>query len=212
MPRPVRQPRRSDLASEDRDVYDNAVRRHHPDASPGEERDLGGYHGALLNSPPYSRLLEMGGATVRLVGETPGSYSHADREFVDQVLSADFKTNIINKTHMPDGIAVGVRIEAIKALRYGHEEDLTEDEKFLAEYIRASVAGKLTDALWDRMERRLGVRGAVEYTLFINYLLMTIRNMQALAGTEPSDAEIDQMLKELEEGTRELPDFRVRIR
>jgi hypothetical protein len=212
MPRPVPQPRRSDLAPEDREVYDHAVKRHHPDAKPGEERDLHGYHGSLLNSPPFSRLLELGGATVRLVGERSGSYSHADREFVDQVLSADFKTNIINKTHIPDGISAGVRVEAIKALRHGHEEDLTEDEKFLAQYIRASVNGKLTDALWNRMEKRLGVRGAVEYTLFINYLLMTIRNMQALAGTEPSDAEIDAMLKGLEEGTMALPDYKVRIR
>src|ERR1700761_78308 len=121
MPRPVLQPRRSELSQEQREVYDAAIARHHPDAEPGEEHEIHPYHGALIHSPAFSRLLELGGWTVRTRGEEPGSYSHADREFVDQVLSADLKTNIINRTHIPDGIAAGVRLEAVKALRYGHE-------------------------------------------------------------------------------------------
>jgi hypothetical protein len=212
MPRPVPQPRREDLDEEGRAAYDAAVVRHHPDAAPGEERELGAYHGALLQSTAYSKLLELGGWTVRTRGEEPGSYSHVDREFVDQVLSADLKTNCINPTHIPDGLAVGVRLEAIKALRYGHEEDLTEDEAFLAAFIRASVSGRMTDELWDRMVDRLGLKGTVEYALFCNYLLMTIRNIQALTAREPSDEEIDRMIEEFETGARELPDFTARIR
>jgi hypothetical protein len=212
MPRPVTQPQRSDLSGEALEAYDAAVARHSPDTPPGEEAELGGYHGALLHSPAYSRLLELGGWTVRTRGEEPGSYSHADREFVDQVLAADMETNCIHRTHIPDGLAVGVRMEAVKALRYGHEEDLTEDEAFLAEFIRATVSGTMTDELWDRMVDRLGLKGTIEYALFCNYLLMTIRNIQVLSGTEPSDEEIDQMIADLESGALELPDASVRIR
>ena len=212
MPRPVSQPRRSELSGEALEGYDHTVQRHVPDAKRGEEHVVHGYHGALLHSPAFSKLLEFGGWTVRTRGEEPGSYSHADREFVDQVLSADLKTNIVNRTHIPDGVAVGVRLEAVQALRYGHEEDLTEDEAFLAEFIRACVSGTLSDALWDRMVARLGLKGTIEYALFCNYLLMTIRNMQALLGGEPSDEEIDQLIADLESGARELPDARVRIK
>ena len=89
MPRPVPQPSRADLSPEEQVIFDETIRRHHPDAAPGEDTRLDGYHGTLLNSPPFSRLLELGGMTVRTRGEFPGSYSHADRELVDMVLAAD---------------------------------------------------------------------------------------------------------------------------
>lgn len=212
MPRPVPQPRRADLDEEGRKAYDASVARHVPEARPGEEHDVGAYHGALLHSPAFSRLLELGGETVRTRGFDRDTYSHADREFVDQVLSADLKTNCINALHIPDGVAAGVRLEAIKALRYGHEEDLTEDEAFLAAFIRACVSGTMTDEIWDRMVERLGLKGTVEYALFTSYLLMTIRNIQVLTGHEPPDEEIDRLIADLESGDREVPDFTVRLR
>jgi hypothetical protein len=109
-------------------------------------------------------------------------------------------------------LAAGVRLDAIKALRYGHEEDLTEDEAFLAAFIRATVSGTMTDDLWDRMVERMGAKATIEYALFTNYLLMTIRNIQVLTVYEPPDEEIDQLIADLESGAREVPDFTVRLR
>jgi hypothetical protein len=212
MPRPVPQPRRADLDEEGRAAYDASVARHVPDAEPGSEHDVGAYHGALLHSPAFSRLLELGGQTVRTRGLDPTSYSHTDREFVDQVLSADLKTNCINGLHIPDGVAAGVRLEAIKALRYGHEADLTDDEAFLAAFIRATVGGRMTDDLWDRMVERSGLKATIEYALFTNFLFMTMRNIQVLTAHEPPDEEIDQLIADLESGAHELPDFTARIR
>lgn len=212
MPRPVTQPRRADLDDDGQQAYDASVARHVAGATPGEEHDVGAYHGALLHSPAFSRLLELGGQTVRTRGLDPDTYSHSDREFVDQVLSADLKTNCINGLHIPDGVAAGVRLDAIKALRHGHEEDLTEEEAFLTAFVRGCVNGTMTDELWDRMVERLGLKGTIEYSLFTNYLLMTIRNIQVLTGSEPSDEEIDALIADLESGARELPDFTARLR
>jgi hypothetical protein len=212
MPRPVPQPRRADLDEEGREAYDATIARLVIGSSPGEEHEVNAYHGALLHSPAFSRLLHLGGTTVRTRGEEPDSYSHTDREFVDQVLSADLKTNCVQGMHLPDGLAAGVRLEAVKALRYGHEEDLTEEEAFLAAFVRGCVNGTMTDELWDRMVERLGLKGTIEYALFTNFLLMTMRNIQVLTGEEPTDAEIDRLIEEFESGARELPDFMERIR
>jgi hypothetical protein len=62
------------------------------------------------------------------------------------------------------------------------------------------------------MERRLGERGTVEYTMFISHLIRTIRLHQAFGVPDPTDAEIDELLADFREGRRELPDFKQRIR
>jgi hypothetical protein len=196
--RPVKQPRRSDLSDHERDVYDSVVRRHYPDAAPGEERELGSYYGAVMHSPGFSRLLDLGATVVRSCADDPRSFSHADREFANQVLSADLGTNCLQSHHLPEAVAVGVRLEAIKALRYRAEEALTDEERLLAAFIRGVVAGTISDKLWDSMLERLDLRGTVEYALFITYVQMTIRNIQTLIGEESSNEEIDQLIRELE--------------
>lgn len=164
------------------------------------------YHSALLNSPPFGAALNQLGRLARTAGERPDTYTHAQREFVDQVLSADWGTNVVQSLHIPDALAVGVRLEAIEALRSGDETRLTDDERQLAAYIRAVVGGTVTDEMYEAMEERLGRRGAVEYTIFVGFLAMTIRLFQAFGMPDPSDAEIDAMLAELRAGARELPD------
>ena len=58
--------------------------------------------------------------------------------------------------HVPDAVAAGVRLEAIEAIRYGHEEDLTEDEQLLARYIRQLVSGTVDDETFAAMSARMG--------------------------------------------------------
>jgi hypothetical protein len=207
MPRPLPQPRRAELAPEDVELFDYAVSRQYPDATPGDEPDLGLYHGTLLNSPAFARLFELGGETVRMRGEDPDSYSQRDRALVDHVLSAELETNAVLGHFITEGLSLGIDIPTQRAVREGRDEDLSADDRFLAEYARATVRGELSDEQWERMVGRIGPKGALEYTSFINYLLMTIRNIQATCGRagEPSDEEIERLLSDYETGARAAP-------
>jgi hypothetical protein len=216
MTRLPQQPARDEIDPEELDAYDAVTerfarsRRDRPEEV-DSATDAGPYFGALLNSPPLARILTQFGSYVRQAGERPGTYSHADREFVDQVFGADWHTGVVQRTHIPDGVAAGVRIEAIEALRSGNEEALTEDEKFLASYIRAVANGDMTDDLYERMVTRLGNRGAAEYTIFIAFLQLTMRLHMAFGTPEMADAEVEAMLAEFKTGERELPDISVRL-
>jgi alkylhydroperoxidase family enzyme len=165
-----------------------------------------------LNSPQFAAALAQVGTIVRKAGDREGTYSHADREFVDQVLAAEWHTNVVQRTHVPDALSAGVRLEAIEALRARRDADLTDDERLLATYARQVVSGSVGAETYAAMERRLGTRGLVEYTIFIAFLQLTIRLYQALGLPDPPDEEIDRMLREYRQGTREVPDYRERIR
>src|SRR5260370_18438759 len=99
------------------------------------------------------------GAFVRKAGDRANTYSHAEREFVDQVLSADWKTNVVQKTHIPDALSPGIRMETIEALRYGHEEDLPPAERHLAPYIPQAWSGTVDDQTFAGLHRPLGMAG-----------------------------------------------------
>ena len=95
----VPQPPRSTFDDpEDLEGYDAVVKRRSGMGMVGEESeelgsvDVGDYFGALLNSPRMCAIAARMGTFVRTAGERPGTYSHADREFVDQILSKDYKT------------------------------------------------------------------------------------------------------------------------
>jgi hypothetical protein len=202
---------------EDLEGYDAVVRRRMA-IGMGEDGnselgapDMGEYFGALLNSPRMCAIAARMGNFVRTAGERPGSYQHWERELVDQVLSADWKTNVVQGLHIPDGVAAGVRLEAIEAIRYGHEEDLNEDERLLVSYIRAVVSGEVNDALFAAMHERLGSRGIVEYTGFILWLQWIIRMMQMLDVDNPSDEKIDAIVQGLRDGSVAVPNFRERL-
>jgi hypothetical protein len=112
---------------------------------------------------------------------------------------------------MLDAVAVGVRPEAIKALRERRDADLTEHELRLAAYMRGMIARTVTREAYRELEQRLGVRGAVEYAALVGHLLMTARIIQALGVAQPSVEEIGARLAGVLDGTLDLPDPRVRI-
>jgi hypothetical protein len=211
----ISQPRRTETRPEDLEAYDEIVTRMvamigaEPDES--GEAEVGEYWGALLNSPRMAAALSELGKQARAAGEEEGSYSHSDREFVDQVLWAEWKTNVVQAVHLPDALGTGVRLEAVEALRDGRDEDLTEDERLLATYIRQVVSGTLSEETFAAMVDRLGARGVTEYTIFILLLQLIIRMMQAIGHSEPSDAEIGAMIQGFKDGTIPMPNWRQRI-
>jgi hypothetical protein len=205
-------PDRESIPADELDDYDRMVARAKDARADRAAEGFPAYFGALLNSPPLAAGLMGVGRTVRQLGMKPGTYTHAQREWVDQVLSADWKTNVVQLTHIPDGLAVGVRLEAIDALREGREEDLDDEERLLADHIRRVAGGTVTDESYAEIEAHMGSRAALEYTIFIGFLMMTIRLNQALGVPDPSEAEIDRMLDGFRDGPRALPDPSVRFR
>jgi hypothetical protein len=201
-----------DLAAYDAVIQRQASMQTTAEGSGAETPEIDDYWGALLNSPRMCAIAASMGTFVRIAGERPGSYAHWEREFVDQVLSADWETNVVQGLHITDGVAAGVRLEAVEALRFGHEEDLNDDERLLARYIRQAVSGKVDDETFLAMEGRLGARGIVEYTGFVLWLQWIIRMKQALGVRSPSDEQIDAIVRGLRDGSTTIPDFRQRLR
>jgi hypothetical protein len=197
MDRPPRQPRRDSFRTSDQAPYDEVVNRFAPGAAAtGKHVEVGAYFGAMLNSPDLCAMSSQLGLYFRAVGNAPGSYSHADREFVDQVLSAYWRTNVVQVTHIVDAAEAGVRVDAIEALMAGRDDLLNEDELLLTTYIRQVVDGKVERPIYDRMGKRLGTRGLVEYTGFILWLQWIMRMMQALDTGAISDEEVKERLKD----------------
>lgn len=167
---------------------------------------MNGYWEAQAVSPPIATQLRRMGQTIMRIGNREGTWSSTDHEFVDLVLTFELGTFGLMPNHALQAVAEGVRVEAIEALRHGREEDLTADEAFLLTFIRAVIAGQLTDVLWSRMEHRLGSpRGVYEYVYLILHLWLSMRMHQALGNSEISQSDFDDVLRDLREGTAELP-------
>jgi alkylhydroperoxidase family enzyme len=202
-------PAPDDVLPEEREAYERVVER--TQRMSYETYDTPArYFGALLNTPPLAAGLVQLGTLVRQ-GEVRGSYTDADRELVDVVLGTDLGYNGIFTVHLPDAVAVGVRIEAIEAIRAGRLEELTPAERQIVDYARAVVQGEVTDESYAVLCERLGARGALEFTIFVGFLLMTIRMWQALGVPDPTDEEIDELVRGLRDGSVPIPDRRARI-
>jgi hypothetical protein len=199
MARPLPPPGRDEVPEADRADYDT-VRARQASLWADAPRNSDLYFGALLNSPAMAATLAGLGRFMR-EGQVRGTYSDADREWVDMVLSVEFDYRAILALHIPDALACGVRLEAIEALWERREGDLNDDERFLAAYIRAVVNGRLTDEQFEAMVQRSGKRAATEYTGFIAFLMMTFRLWMALGVPDPNTREIDEILRSYREGT-----------
>jgi alkylhydroperoxidase family enzyme len=207
--RPPKQPQRAEVLPEDRVYWDRAVRRRTGDPVP-ETFDLGTYFGALMASPPMCAIASEMGIFFRNGGNRPHTYTHAHRELIDQVFAADWKTNVVAHLHIQDAISTGVPMKTIKALRYGHEEDLNEEETLLVKYIRQVVSGTVDDETYAKVEAVMGSeRGMVEYTGFILWLNWIMRMMQALNTGTHTDAEIDKLIADIESGAIKVADYRI---
>src|SRR6185437_7363502 len=110
-------PSREQIEDSELPDYDAVIKRQ-AKLWAGAPTDSNAYFGALLNSPPLAAAVVQLGAVFR-TGSLRGTYSDAERELVDVVLGVDLGYNTILKLHLPDMVAVGVRLEAIEAIRSG---------------------------------------------------------------------------------------------
>ena len=201
-------PSRDEVPEDERESYDRVVERtgrvHGLDSNPAD------YFNALLNAPSLGWGIVQLGTLVRQ-GQLRGTYTDAERELVDVVYGEDLGYRGHYTVHIPDAFAVGVRPEAIEALRSGSEQELTADERQLAGYARAVANGAVSDELYASIRERFGERGAVEFTLFCCFLLMTLRAWQALGVPDLTEQETDDLIRGLREGTIETPSPSARI-
>jgi hypothetical protein len=209
--RPPARPDRSQIRPEDLESYDYVIERLGSLTEEYRTFGPGAYHGALLNAPQAAAALNRLGAVAR-TGSLRGSYSDAERELADVVLSVDLDYNGVLPLHLPDMFAVGVRPDAIDAIRSGREAELEPDELELVRYVRAVANGDVTDELFDAMVNRWGLSGAVDYTAFVCFLLCTMRMWSAMGVRSPSNAEIDELIAGLRNGDVTVPPADVHLR
>ena len=211
-------PKREDVAADELEAYDQVIARQkwysydklteqlgdETEGLPGAE--IQPYFANLLNSPWLAYYISELGVIYRRAGESGESYEHADREWVDQVVGLELRQNFVPFAHLLDAVAVGVRPEAIKALREGRDDLLTSEELQLTQYIRQYINGTVTDSMFAAMQERMSPRALVELTAFIGHLLLTIRTQQAIGVPDVSAEQVDDLLQSVFDGTAALPD------
>jgi hypothetical protein len=193
-------------------MVERLIQAYHPGAKPGDEVELHPYWGAIANTPFFGRVMRDMATAIRTNAENPGAYSYADYEWVDIVLSFELGYYGFLDVHIPDGVGAGIRIEAIAALADGHHEAMTEDERKMAEFIRYVARGTMTDEAYEYVERRLGKRGAIEYSILCAYLQFVIRMWQTLGMPSPSKEEIDQLILDIKEGQHDVSGWKQHMR
>ncbi|RYG82408.1 MAG: hypothetical protein EON59_14200 [Alphaproteobacteria bacterium] len=214
------QPARETVRPDEQSAYDRVVGRQtaygYANGTPGYVQraageEAGPYFGALLRSPRIADHISELGVLYRRRGEEPDSFSHADREWVDIVLGSYLGYNMWG--HICDGLAVGVRSEAVLAILEHRDADLEADERRLADIIRRFSDGELDEGEdWAFLNGRFGERGAIEYLAWLGHLTMTIRLIQALIGRHAtSDEDAAARVRKLVETREPLPDPRARI-
>jgi hypothetical protein len=201
-------PDRAAVAEEERADYDAVMER--TERIHGLDGVAAQYFGALANTPPLAAVIAQYGTRVRQ-GQLRGTYSDAERELMDLALAHELRGSAILPIHVPDAVAVGVRPEAVEAVLAGDDAALTEDERQLVEYARSFARGEVDDGQYARIRERFGPRGAVEFTVLLGFLTMTIRLWQALGVPEPTPVELEALLQSLRDGTLEVPDAAARI-
>jgi hypothetical protein len=201
------QPKRSEYSGDDLEAYDRVIDRFTGGKPHIEEPDVGPYFSTLLAAPRFAANLSRMGELVRDAPNAGNTYSHADRELVDQVLAYDWNYFGFMTSHTPDAIAAGIRLEAIEAIRDGRDAELTAEERQLVDYVRRVVSGTVTDNSFETIVSRFGRRGAVEYTIFIAYLALVFRLWQAFNIPSPPRDQIENILRSIRDGTFEVPSF-----
>ena len=163
------------------------------------------YFGAMLNSPLVAAGMSDLGAVYRTRGDTPDGMSHADREWVDMVVCDELECLWVLYVHAPDAVASGMRAQAILALIRKQDEQLSDDEKLKADFIRAVLRGTMTSNLYQAVEVRVGVRAAVEITAFSGHLLKTMRLMQAWGIPDITRTQLDEFVQAIADRRVSLP-------
>lgn len=203
MPRPLPAPIRDQMADSDLPAYERAIAYWGgmfvaPDASPEEIGRANPWAAALLHSPRFAAQRAELSDLLRTAPDRPGSFSHADREWVGMVLAAHTRSYGVAAIHAAEAVRVGVPPTSIEALFAGDTDRLSSTERLTARYIRAVADGVTSDVDFDAMQAHLGTRGTVEYTYYITMIWTVIRQFQVFGGAESTPAQVIDLARQAE--------------
>jgi hypothetical protein len=166
--------------------------------------------GPLLHAPRVTlAILELGGA-LRSLGEAGAeSVSLPDdfAEFVAFVVFTQMHAEAVAQgrafayrrpmfNHVPRAVQSGVRPEAIQALRDHDDGALSPEERELAEFVRAVLAGSVDDRRWARMQDRLGMRRAIETASYALLDFFVCRLESAFGLQDATEEQLDALVTE----------------
>ena len=125
----------------------------------------------------------------------PGTFTAYEQEMTNAALCLDSGYYAFLGGHTASAVAAGVRVEALVALRDHRDDGLNKDELEHVTFIRAVRDGSMSDALWERMKKRIGTeRGVVEYTWVVVVRNALHQFSWAVGAPELPRDEFDKML------------------
>lgn len=207
-------PDRESFNDEERDIFDEILARskrffESVPANAGQEYRLTPYFQGLLQSPIAAKLWSNFGDFYQ-PAENRGSFTHRQRELAELTAGMLLK-NLMGKRflaaiHVADAVGVGLAATDIKAIYEERFEDLSPEDRQLAEYVRATMQGKLTPELFEALVERMGRKTAVEYTSYVCYRvggMMGVAAMWGIQGRVMTPDQGEEVLQAYLDGTAE---------
>jgi hypothetical protein len=157
------------------------------------------YYGALLHNPELADHVSSIGTVIRASAEAGGD-SGLNLEVVetaDLVVAVALQWNRAFFSHVAAAIDAGVRPEAVRAIWSRNLGSLTEEERDLYHFILRVLNGEMDDVSFAGIEGRLGERGAIELTVFIGFLVLNFRAMQALGIPDREEIDVEELIASL---------------
>ena len=141
----------------------------------------------LLHRPELARRISELGAYIRFESVlTP-----VDRELAIIALAREMDCQFEWAYHVLEARKVGVREEAITAVREARTDGLTQDEALIVRYVTLLFRRHRVDqATFDALRARLGVDGLVELTATVGYYGMLACTLNAFDVTPEAGAEV----------------------
>ncbi|HKT75942.1 MAG TPA: hypothetical protein VJQ78_04355 [Sphingobium sp.] len=175
-------PDRASLSEKERDAFDYIMKRSKTwfESTPenaGKDYRMSPLYIGFLQSPEVSELW------IRLTdhlgtAESRGSFTARERDWIRLAVAA-LQGTVIQGLQIADAVASGIAPQDIRALIDGRLQDLAPDDRQLVDYIDAAMHGRLTRALYEPIEARMGTKGAVEYTSMIIFVAGIRRLIEA---------------------------------
>lgn len=207
-------PNRDELDEEERVIFDELFARskrffESVPANAGQEYRLTPYFQGLLQSPRVAKLWSSFGDYYQ-PAEHRGSFTHRDRELaeltVGMLLKGLMGTRYLAPIHVADAVGVGLSANDIKAIYEERFEELSPEDRQLAEYVRATVQGKLSPELFDALAERMGRKIAIEFTSYICYRvggMLGVRAMWRIQGRDTNTERGEKILQAYLDGSAE---------
>jgi 4-carboxymuconolactone decarboxylase len=141
----------------------------------------------LLHRPELARRISELGAYVRF----ESILTPVDREVAIIALAREMDCQFEWAYHVLEARKVGVREEAIAAIRERRTDGLTADEALIVQYVGALFRRhRVEQATFDALRARLGVDGLVELTATAGYYGMLACILNAFDVTPEAGAEV----------------------